>query len=92
MIVIFDCQRGDGERLPPPKLVHFSGAIGRAYLQLFEPIIPYKDELEIGLQLEIPNTKKLLTKENDELKEQNMILEAKIRELENRLGDNTGSL
>lgn len=76
----------------PPKLIHFSGAIGRAYLQLFEPIIPYKDELEIGLRLEIPNTKKLLINENNELKEQNQNLEAKLRELEKRLSDNTDNL
>lgn len=73
-------------------MIHFSGAIGRAYLQLFEPIIPYKDELEIGLRLEIPNTKKLLINENNELKEQNQNLEAKLRELEKRLSDNTDNL
>ena len=32
-----------------PKLTLFHGAIGRAYNQLFEPIIPYKDELEMLL-------------------------------------------
>jgi len=33
-----------------PKLTLFHGAIGRAYNQLFESIIPYKDELEIILK------------------------------------------
>ncbi|HEB62320.1 MAG TPA: hypothetical protein ENI82_04125 [Bacteroidetes bacterium] len=32
-----------------PKLTLFHGAIGRAYNQLFEPVIPYKDELEMIL-------------------------------------------
>ena len=77
-----------------PKLKLFSGAIGRAYQQLFEPIIPYKDEMEIGLSLNFPNKKKMLSKENDELiKEneeligQNLKLEQYIKELELKLGD-----
>ena len=28
-----------------PKMNYFEGAIGRAYLQLYQPIIPYKDEV-----------------------------------------------
>lgn len=30
----------------PPEVILFSGAIGRAYHNLYEPIMPYKDELE----------------------------------------------
>ena len=30
-----------------PQLILFHGAIGRAYNQLFEPILPYKDELSL---------------------------------------------
>lgn len=30
----------------PPKLVQFRGAIGKSYQQLYEPLMPYKDELE----------------------------------------------
>ncbi|MGZ2101324.1 anti-phage dCTP deaminase [Acinetobacter baumannii] len=30
----------------PPNLVQFRGAIGKAYQQLYEPLMPYKDELE----------------------------------------------
>lgn len=78
-----------------PKLKLFSGAIGRAYQQLFEPIIPYKDELEIGLGLNIPNKKKLLSKENEELekeneklKEKNLELERYVKDLELKLGEN----
>ncbi|WP_144374027.1 anti-phage dCTP deaminase [Vogesella urethralis] len=29
-----------------PKLVQFMGAVGKGYHQLYEPILPYKDELE----------------------------------------------
>ncbi|MEZ2757489.1 deoxycytidylate deaminase [Providencia vermicola] len=29
----------------PPKLIQFRGAIGKAYHQLYEPLMPYKDEL-----------------------------------------------
>jgi deoxycytidylate deaminase len=31
--------------LNPPKLIQFRGAVGRAYHQLYEPLMPYKDEL-----------------------------------------------
>ncbi|WP_221076759.1 deoxycytidylate deaminase [Agarivorans aestuarii] len=65
-----------------PNLKLFSGAIGRAYQQLFEPIIPYKDELEIGMELEVPNQKKLLVKENSEYKLEKKALEKRIKELE----------
>lgn len=36
----------------PPKLSLFHGAIGRAYNQLYEPILPYKDELKGILHLD----------------------------------------
>ncbi|PTU76015.1 anti-phage dCTP deaminase [Pseudomonas mangrovi] len=29
----------------PPKLIQFRGAVGRGYYQLYEPTLPYKDEL-----------------------------------------------
>lgn len=32
-----------------PKLVLFTGAIGRAYYHMYEPMMPYKDELEVLL-------------------------------------------
>lgn len=68
-----------------PILKLFTGAIGRAYQQLFEPILPYKDELEIGMDLDIPNQKKLLIKQNEELESKNKTLEDKIRSLEKKL-------
>jgi deoxycytidylate deaminase/dephospho-CoA kinase len=30
----------------PPQLIQFRGVIGKAYQQLYEPLMPYKDELE----------------------------------------------
>ncbi|HCE2050731.1 TPA: hypothetical protein ACF37V_000243 [Vibrio parahaemolyticus] len=68
-----------------PKLKLFSGAIGRAYQQLFEPIIPYKDELEIGLQLNVPNQKKILVEQNKELIHKANSLEEKTKILEKEL-------
>jgi len=32
--------------LNPPKLIQFRGAVGKAYHQLYEPLMPYKDELD----------------------------------------------
>lgn len=69
-----------GKNIPNLKL--FSGAVGRAYQQLFEPIIPYKDELEIGLNLNIPNKKKILQTEIETLKAENASLAEKIKLLE----------
>lgn len=62
-----------GNRSPSTSL--FYGAIGRAYQQLFESIMPYKNELNIAMQLKIPNKKKELISENQKLQE-------KIEELE----------
>lgn len=69
-----------GKNIPNLKL--FSGAVGRAYQQLFESIIPYKDELEIGLNLNIPNKKKILQTEIETLKAENAYLAEKIKLLE----------
>ncbi|WP_196584312.1 deoxycytidylate deaminase [Aliivibrio fischeri] len=68
-----------------PNLKLFTGAIGRAYQQLFEPILPYKDELEIGMGLNIPNQKKLLIQKNEKLEQNNKKLEKKIKKLEKKL-------
>ncbi|WP_019989819.1 hypothetical protein [Rudanella lutea] len=38
-----------GDSNHQPELCLFSGAIGRAYHQIFEPFMPYKDELKIRL-------------------------------------------
>lgn len=58
-----------------PELILFTGAVGRAYQQLFDPIMPYKEEIEIFGGVDIPNIKsemrdkiKNLEYENDKLK------------------------
>ena len=51
-----------------PILIIFSGAIGRAYHQLYEPIISPKDELKIILKIETKDYYRDLKKENEELK------------------------
>ncbi len=58
-----------------PKLTMFSGAIGRAYHQLYEPIMPPKDELRMMLEIK--------TKDHcEELETENITLREKIAELE----------
>lgn len=64
-----------------PELQLFYGAIGSTYQQIFTPIIPYKDELEISMNLDIPNKKKILISENEDLKTENEELLLKIKQL-----------
>lgn len=53
-----------------PKLTMFSGAIGRAYHQIYEPIMPVKDEINSILKIESKDFYKELKKENKKLKEE----------------------
>jgi uncharacterized protein Yka (UPF0111/DUF47 family) len=61
-----------------PELILFNGAIGRAYHQLYQPIIPFKDELSMLINTQNPTPKlnedkkkiKELEEENDQLKQQ----------------------
>jgi hypothetical protein len=62
-----------------PTLTLFHGAIGRAYHQLFQPILPYKDELGMLLGLKWPNRKVDLEKQVAELQKQ-------VAELKNKNG------
>ena len=41
-----------------PELVLFNGAIGRAYIQFYTPILPYKDEIYSILDIDIKNMDK----------------------------------
>lgn len=41
-----------GQKSFQPKLVPFSGAIGNAYHELYEPFMSYKDELSMTLEIE----------------------------------------
>lgn len=65
---ILDCGR------IKPKLHLFTGAIGRAYHKLYEPFMPYKDELYIRTGLEIKNRVEQLEDEVLRLKEENTSL------------------
>ena len=69
-----------------PDLELFRGAVGRAFYQLYQPLMPYKDELE--LMFNIPNfhnpqkpSKAALKQNNESLIEANKMLQAEIDEL-----------
>jgi len=51
-----------------PELIMFSGAIGRAYHQLYEPIIPPKDEIMLILKFKMKDYYQELELENEDLK------------------------
>lgn len=51
-----------------PKLKLFEGAVGRAYQQLFDPLMPNKDVVDLLINLDIPNKKRMLEKEIFDLK------------------------
>jgi len=52
-----------------PTLKLFEGAIGRAYQQLFDPIMPNKDIVDLLVKVELPNKLALYEKEIKELKQ-----------------------
>lgn len=60
----------------PPQTNLFTGAIGRAYHKLYEPFIPYKDEIYIRTGLEITNKLSQLEQRVKELEREN----AKLRQ------------
>jgi dCMP deaminase len=53
-----------------PKLTMFSGAIGRAYHQIYEPIMPVKDEINSILKIESKDFYNELKEENQKLKKE----------------------
>lgn len=65
---ILEC--GENEDKLSSKLFRFTGAIGRAYHKLYEPFMPYKDEIYIRTNTNILNKLKKLELENASLKEQ----------------------
>ena len=67
-----------------PKLKLFEGAIGRAYQQLFEPVMPNKDVVDLLINIDIPSKKKRLEQEIKILTEQLEEKEATIKALEQR--------
>jgi len=73
-----------------PKLTLFQGAIGRAYHQLFQPVLPYKDEIEMILDFKFSSSKdKPATKDNEiaALKAENAKLKERNHELEKLTND-----
>lgn len=64
----------------PPKMILFKGAIGRAYFQLYTPILPYKDELAELLEIELPQ-KTISIEAYHDLEERYKILERKYKEI-----------
>jgi dCMP deaminase len=69
-----------------PRMQLYRGAVGRAYHQLYQPVMPYKDELETLLSIPSnanrKNSKaKAFETENRELKEQNEALRKEILDL-----------
>ncbi|MBP0943653.1 hypothetical protein V2K16_26595 [Pseudomonas alliivorans] len=66
-----------------PELELFRGAVGRAFYQLYQPVMPYKDELE--LVFDIPKYSDPAKKSRDLLERENAELLEKIRFLEGRL-------
>lgn len=62
-----------------PRLTMFSGAIGRAYHQLYEPIIPQKDEQKLILKYKTNDFCKSLQEENSELKNEIKKLRTKLK-------------
>ena len=68
-----------------PKLVLFRGAIGSAFHRLYQPIMPYKDELDMLFSFRKKENKKdthirKLQSENSQLKEKLALLESKLLE------------
>ncbi|WLH85150.1 hypothetical protein [Pseudomonas sp. FP2338] len=69
-----------------PELELFRGAVGRAFYQLYQPLMPYKDEME--LIFDIPSfdnpekpSKSILMQENAALLQANKALQAEIESL-----------
>ncbi|SHJ88400.1 dCMP deaminase [Arenibacter nanhaiticus] len=64
-----------------PKLILFNGVIGKSYFQLYQPLLPYKDEIKERVELTFPNVKENeLEKANSEI----TMLKKRILELEKK--------
>ncbi|MCR8913265.1 hypothetical protein FDP08_08100 [Marinobacter panjinensis] len=68
-----------------PDLCLFTGAVGRAYQQLFDPIMPYKEELKISEMLNVPNVKSELRARIKELEYKNGRLQGELDRLKEDL-------
>lgn len=78
-----------------PKLVLFTGAVGKAYHAIFEPFMAYKDELEIQLDISFKEAKKTLDKPKpedinkkiQELTQKKNKIEKEVEELKKVIGE-----
>ncbi|WP_081811676.1 hypothetical protein [Ectopseudomonas composti] len=66
-----------------PKMQLFRGAVGRAYHQLYQPVMPYKDELETLLSIPKKTNKKSIR--NKSLENENKELRFQIEELKREI-------
>ena len=66
-----------------PDLILFRGAIGSAFHKLYQPVMPFKDELELKFSLPKMESAKIINIRA--LENKNRILQDKIDELEERL-------
>ena len=73
-----------GSKQNNPEMRLFNGAIGNAYHWLYEPLMPYKDELSITLDHEIKDITKKYINENIELKKENISLKKKLNKLKSQ--------
>ena len=71
-----------------PEMALFTGAVGRGYQQLFDPIMPYKEAFAHLSGIVVPNAKKDLGQENEKLRAENEKLKKEVDELKmrNKLG------
>ncbi len=67
-----------------PQVRLFNGAIGNAYHWLYEPIMPYKDELALILEHEIKDLTKTYEETNKLLSEENLRLKAELNSYESK--------
>lgn len=74
-----------GDEDSRPTLNLFSGAIGRAYHQIYQPILPYKDEIQMLTKMELKNKFDELNSKIYELEIKNKELEDKLSEINNHL-------
>ena len=72
-----------------PKIKLFNGAIGNAYHWLYEPFMPYKDELSLILELNIKDLTSNLKTEKKELEKDIKDLKLRISQLESEVKELT---
>jgi deoxycytidylate deaminase/cell division protein FtsB len=66
-----------------PELLLFRGALGSAYHRLYQPIMPYKDELEMAFL--IPKKGNSKTTQIKRLENENNVLKAQVEDLKKQL-------